>query len=476
MFLSKLEESIQSNALFLPNERLLLGVSGGTDSMALLNGLHELAKKYGWQIDVVHVNHQLRGEASKRDAEYVAHYCAKRQIPFEIKLVDVQKVKTEQGGNKQAIARKLRYEVFRQVAKARQIKKLVLAHHADDQVETVLMRIIRGTGPSGLTGISTIREWGDLQIVRPLRDIYRKEMEDYLRLENIVPREDVSNRSIHYTRNRLRLQLIPELMDYNPQVKQSLLQLSKLMEEEERVWEEWTTESLKSVATHKNENDYYIDLSQFLTLPVALQRRTVKLILSYLVSKSEKSEVGMETTPEISYFAVDQVLYLATHPSPSVWIFLPGGIKGVRSYDSLRLTKEYIDVAEQKWCCSLQVPGITYLTSGMIESSVLSTSTNMTFETKYEVYFDADKLPLDSLLVRNRRPGDRMRPFGFSGHKQIKSIFMEMKIPVEVRDKKPLVVAGEDIIWIPGIRRSIIAPVSDQTTRILRLIWSPEFD
>lgn len=477
MFLTQLTKSIQDRQLIVPNERLLIGVSGGTDSMALLHGLHQLAPKFGWELYVVHVNHQLRGDASEQDALYVAKYCEQANIPYQIKRVNVQAMKATTGGNKQAIARHLRYEAFLQVAKAWNIQKLVLAHHADDQVETILMRLLRGTGPSGLSGIPISREWEGLHIVRPLQNIFREEMESYLQAEKITPREDESNQSLQYTRNRLRLQLLPELQTYNPQVKHSLIHLGKIMAEEEQVWETWTKDAADLVATQVGEQEYQIDLSRFLVLPVALQRRTVKLILSCLATNHEKIAAGLEEiTPAreadpISYHTIDQVLYLASHPSPSVWIFLPGGIKGVRSYNTLRLTKDYIDVTEQDWLCSLQVSGITYLPYGLIEAEISTASSSVISTNNDKVVFDADQLPLDSLTVRNRRPGDRMHPFGFSGHKRVKSMLMEAKIPVVDRGKHPLILAGGKIIWIPGVRRSAIAPVTKYTTHLLSLVW-----
>jgi tRNA(Ile)-lysidine synthase len=440
--------------------------------MTLLHGLLQLAPEQGWKIHVVHVDHQLRGHASEQDAQYVASYCEQKQVPYQVKRVNVTESKAITGGSIQTTARRLRYKAFREVAEEWKISKLVLAHHADDQVETILMRILRGTGPSGLVGIRTHREWGNLQIVRPLRNIFREELEGYLQKENIVPREDESNQSLTYTRNRLRLELMPTLLQYNPQVKQSILQLGNLMEDEEQVWAQKTIESVKLVANKVGNQEYQIDIKQFLTLPVALQRRTVKLILSCLTSRSEKLEIELDAAQEFPYRSIDQVLYLASHSTPSVWISLPGGIKGVRSYDILRLTKDYINVVEQEWSCPLQVPGITYLSNGFMKASLSTTLPTKTFTNKSEAVFDAGELALDNLTVRNRRAGDRIRPYGFQGHKQVKSLLMEEKIPLAERGKQPFVVSGNEIIWIAGVRHTAIAPVTDHTTHFLMLVWS----
>jgi tRNA(Ile)-lysidine synthase len=463
LFLTKLESQIQTQRLFDQDEKLLVGVSGGCDSIALLEALFELSPKYGWKIYVVHVNHHLRGDESDKDASYVAEFCKKNQIPYQIKDVDIQSKRESTGGNKQAIAREMRYQAFREVAEEWGITKIVLAHHADDQVETILMRILRGTGPSGLAGMQLKRNWGKVQIVRPLLSIYRKELEDYLKEKQIIPREDASNQSTDYTRNRLRLELIPDLQQYNPQVKQAILQLGDLVYEEEKVWEKWTVDGLNACSKKVSEGEYQIDLPIFLSYPVALQRRMVKLILNCL------------TDENLPYHSIAQVLQLGVHQSPSVWMFLPGGIKGVRSYEILRLTKDYINQEEDEWLYPLPIPGTTYLPFGVIEAAISTKPTHLSIrESHHKAVFDADELELQKLAVRNRRAGDYVHPFGFKGRKRVKALLMEHKIPQAQRGKQPMIVSDQEIIWIPGIRRSSFALVTSKTTRYLTLHWTPE--
>jgi tRNA(Ile)-lysidine synthase len=465
LFLAKLETNIFANNLLEEKERLLIGVSGGCDSIALLDGLYHLAPKFDWKIYAVHVHHHLRGEESDADARFVAEFCKERNIPFQLKHVDVKTKVKQEGGNKQSIARELRYQAFQDVASSWDIKKIVLAHHADDQVETILMRILRGTGASGLSGIPVIRKWGNLQIVRPLLSIYRTELAEYLKENKIHYREDSSNLSTEYTRNRLRLELIPELIQYNPQFKQAMLQLGSMIADEEAVWEKWTNEAIFACSKKINENEYQILLPTFLSYPVALQRRMVKLILNCL------------TDENLPYQSIEQVLQLGVHQSPSVWIFLPGGIKGVRSYEVLRLTKDYINKGQEKWCYPFSVPSKMYLPRGMIESVISTTSTPYHIrESHHKAVFDADELNIKGLVVRNRRSGDQIQPFGFSGHKRVKSLLMEHKIPRIQRGNQPIVVSDQEIIWIPGIRRSAVAPVTSSTTKFLILHWIPDKD
>lgn len=461
MFITKLEAHVAAKKLLPAGEKLLLAVSGGNDSMALLASMQQLAERFAWQLTVVHVNHQLRGKESDDDASYVATYCQKQQIPCVIKHVDVHRAKAKSGGNKQALARKLRYEAFCEVAKELSIRYLVLAHHADDQVETILMRVLRGTGTQGLAGMEDKRSWGDLEIVRPLLPFTRTELENFIKEANIVPRNDSSNQSLDYTRNRLRLQLIPQLKNYNPQLNQAILQLADVIREEEVVWDEWTKRIIDSCVRKMDAQTFEFDLTSFLCQPLALQRRTVKLILKCL----------MDENPP--YQAVEQVVQLGLNPSPSVWIFLPGGIKGVRNYNLLRLTKDYIHQQTAQWHYPLPVPSKLQLPQhGIMEAMIVNSLPAKSLEHTDVAIFDADQLPLQHLAVRNRRPGDTMQPFGFTGHKRVKALMMEHKIPRDKRDSQPIVVADGQIIWLAGIRRAAIAPVSEQTRQYLVLRWN----
>jgi tRNA(Ile)-lysidine synthase len=461
VLIAKLEAHIVANQLLPTGEKLLLAVSGGNDSMALLVSFQQLAKRFAWQLTVVHVNHHLRGEESDQDANYVATYCQQQQIPCAIKHVDVRSAKAKSGGNKQALARQLRYQAFREVAEELQIRYLVVAHHADDQVETIIMRMLRGTGTQGLAGMDDKRCWDGLTIVRPLLPFTRVELETFVKENNMIPRNDSSNQSLAYTRNRLRLQLIPELKKYNPQLNQAILQLADVIREEEIVWDEWTKRVIDSCVRKMDVHTYEFDLPSFLCQPLALQRRVVKLILKCL----------MDENPP--YQAVEQVVQLGLNPSPSVWIVLPGGIKGVRSYDLLRLTRDYIHRKTAQWHYPLPVPSKLQLPQhSMLEAVLVNALPAVPFEDTNVAVFDADQLPLEHLAVRNRRPGDSMQPFGFAGHKRVKALMMEHKIPRNQREFQPIVVADDQIIWLAGIRRAAIAPVSEQTRRYLVLRWN----
>ncbi|TCS94282.1 tRNA lysidine(34) synthetase TilS [Hazenella coriacea] len=471
MFLEQLKQQIEQQQLFNHGEKLLVAVSGGPDSMALLYGLHQLSRQNDWKLFVVHVNHQLRGADSEQDEEYVCRKCKDWNIPYAVDRIDVVKQVQQTGENKQAVSRKLRYESFLQVAKKWDIHTCVLAHHADDQVETVLMRLIRGTGVQGLTGIQQVRHWRGLRLVRPLLHVSREMIENYCEQEFLEPRMDLSNLSTEYTRNRVRLELIPLLKSYNPQMKQSILQLSDLVRDEEEVWDDLVQKSLSEILLKKEKDYITIALTPFLQLPVALQRRTVKLILNCYLRQG---------VHEATLESVEQVRYVAAHNHPSVTVHLPGDWVAQKEYQVLHLQKKTKGkrVSASKSVhdkISLSIPGVTSLEGllGKIEVIVSNKALSEIDSCCDWAVFDAEQL-LDRLYVRSRQPGDRMTCIGMDGTKKLKNLFMEAKIPRQHRHVHPVVLSGETIIWVPGIRRSKDAQITSKTKSYLTMRWIVE--
>lgn len=468
-FLTQLESAINQYNLIQDNDKVLIGVSGGPDSVALLHGLLQLSghNRKNWRLFVVHVNHQLRGIESQEDARFVAELCKTKKIPYRICEVSVQEKIQKEGGNKQAVARQLRYDAFYETAKKWGIHKIALAHHADDQVETLLMRLLRGTSISGLAGMAHIREWRGLQIIRPMLHIFREDVERYLTESHFVsPRYDSSNDSLDYTRNRIRHQLIPELLTYNPQMKEALLRLSEITKSEEEIWMRLTEEAMKSTVIKKYQSDYWLDVKKFLDLPVALQRRTVKLILDCLV-RNGRSEISLET--------IERVRNFFQHQHPSAEYHIKGGIFVKKEYDQLWITylpDKRTTEKPKPPIVRLKIPGVTQLPDyhGEMKGVLLTKQLFQIKRDKNTVAFDAEQIK-QPLYVRPRKNGDRMSCFGLKGSKKIKDLFIEAKLPRRKRDHYPIVVMGDQILWIPGIRRSDFAPVTDQTKQVLYLVW-----
>ncbi|MDR6227091.1 tRNA lysidine(34) synthetase TilS [Desmospora profundinema] len=445
--------------------RVMVGVSGGPDSMALLHRLWSLAPERDWALIAVHVNHGLRGEESAEDARFVQSWCGKQSIACRVEQVDVSGTLDDHGGNKQDVARRLRYEAFRRVAEAEEMDHLALAHHGDDQVETLLMRLLRGTGTQGLSGIPRRRRWRGMWIVRPWLDVTREEILAYCDRHHISFRMDASNEDPAYTRNRVRHELAPLLARFNPRFRQALLQLSRLAADEEQVWERLTKEAFDEIRTGEDGKRITVDAVRLNGLEVALQRRVIKLILNCLVK---------ESAIDANWQAVERIRELAAKDAPSTRTPLPGGGWAERDYHLLHFSppaegeKPPGDVF-----LPLKLPGETPWIGGSICAWFTSDRPPAPGPDQEWAVFDRDRLP-SPLAIRTRRPGDRMRPFGLGGSKKVKALLIDAKIPRRDRDRIPLITAGEEILWIPGVARSDVATWDDCTRGYLVLRWVPD--
>lgn len=468
MIVRTVEQALVDELNLKPNVKLLVAVSGGPDSMGLLYSLIQLRARYEWKLTVVHVNHQLRGAESEADAEFVKSFCEKWNVPCVIEKVDVMSTKKDLGGNKQEIARKLRYDVFARVAKQLEIKYILLAHHLDDQAETIFMRMIRGSSTQGLVGMRTKRVWKEFLLLRPLLTVPKCLIENFCEINHLSPRVDQSNLSIDYTRNYIRLSIFPQLEKINPKVKETLVQMGKRLAEEEEVWKQWGEKAYLQVVLGDSDHQYTLSRTEFAHLPIALQRRVVKLILSSITTIVDV---------EMSHARIEQIRNFILTPSPSGELHIDKGWRLERSYEIVTIWKQtHRNQSASLTLDELQlnIPGMTELDPffGKLEARLLFQPTleNELSDSHQEV-FDADHVDLNQIIVRTRKPGDRMSCFGLKGTKKIKDLMIEAKIPKNNRDRIPVIQCGEQILWIPGVRRSAIAPVTNQTKRYLHLIW-----
>ena len=459
MLLKQMEATIHEFSLLDPHDDIIVGVSGGPDSLALLDGLDRLSGKYGWHLTAVHVHHQLRGREADEDAEYVKDFCLDRGIAYELCQVDVRGYLNKHGGNLQEVARQLRYKAFRGVADKVGARKLALGHHADDQAETVLMRFLRGAGASGLVGIPVKRDWRGIRIVRPLWRTWRQEIEMYCNRRELTPRLDSSNASTDYMRNRIRLELIPQLQQYNPQLRNGMLQLSEQLAAEEEMWKEWTKQALERVLIKRDEKEWHLSVPAFRKLSLALQRRVIQLILNYLAIHS--------------WTHTESVRLLTLQTSPSARCSLPGNWEAVRDYDIIVFCEKEPAKIPESYHIQLNVPGVTKLPTPN-EATFEAVVTHDVLETdKWGMrcaVFDAAKVT-GQLYVRTRRQGDRIHMIGMDGHKKVKNLFIDEKIPRRKRDTWPCVTDESDILWIPGLRRSTKALVSDETRQRIYVFY-----
>ena len=308
---SKIIDFIQRYSLISPGEIVVVGVSGGADSVCLLHVLAKWQKGLGIKLHAAHLNHQLRGVESEADAEYVSDLAGSLGIPITIDRQDVAAYRAERNCSIEEAARELRYAFFTRVAGEVGANRIAIGHTRDDQVETILMHILRGTGITGLCGLAPCSpvaydgqgmSWpasslslrakrSNLLVIRPLLDITREETTSYCQEHQLAPRIDSSNLSLSFFRNRLRLQLLPLLRQYNPSIDQALLRLADIAKEDNAFIEQQASELWDEVARQEN-NAIYLDKKQLADLPIALQRQLLRVAVTKLAGDARDIEAS----------------------------------------------------------------------------------------------------------------------------------------------------------------------------------------
>ncbi|HET7522219.1 MAG TPA: tRNA lysidine(34) synthetase TilS [Bacillales bacterium] len=446
---------------------VVVGVSGGPDSMALMDYLERVKNKWSLTLIAASADHQMRGEASAADVRYVKNYCRKRDLAFEEAKLNVNAFREKHEMGVQEAARACRYRFFADVMNRYDADFLALAHHGDDQVETLLMRRVRGSFGYSRAGIPVRRPFATGEVIRPLLCVDKQQIEAYCRNRGIIPRRDRSNESDDYTRNRFRHHILPFLKSENPSVHVRYQQESEMLFDDEACLAELAKGKLQRVTVSKTAGEAVWSTDVFANISPALQRRMIHLVLNYLYRK---------IPPSLSTIHIEDVRALAHRNHPSGRLDLPGGLRVVRSYHYLIFTFKREEREGVRYRYRLDVPGKVRVPFGMISAEIGS---------QYEKYpDDCDTFVCDAglvhlpLFVRTRSPGDRLSPKGMKGSRKVKAIFIDHKIPMDLRDQWPLV---EDengtILWIPGVKHSGVAQPSGKTEKkmILRFRTSGTF-
>jgi len=461
--LEKVKETIQRYRLFTPGDRVLVALSGGPDSVCLLHLLVRLQAT--WQLDLhaVHVHHGLRASADE-DAAFCQRLAQQLAIPFTLCRVDVPAAVAATGESVQEAARRLRYQELEAAAAQLGAGCVAVGHHRNDQAETVLMNLLRGAGLRGLRGMLPRQGL----VVRPLLDIARADIEAYCREQGLEPLRDPSNEQLTYLRNRIRHELLPLLArEYNPQIVDHLVHLADIVREEYALLATRTAELLNQHA-QPADNGWELALPGLLGLTKADQRRLVRGLYRRL----------LEPEGELGYGHVQAVLDLASEGKVHSRLELPGEVVVSKTYHALTFQRRGrprdAEAGAVRYEYQLPVPGAVYikemdvtLSTSVYERAPAST----TVETSCLVqraYFDYNKLELP-LTVRNRRPGDRFQPMGMQGTKKIKDFFIDEKVPQHLRERIPIVLTGETILWVAGYRVSEAARITPETRQVLEI-------
>ncbi|SDS77861.1 tRNA(Ile)-lysidine synthase [Paenibacillaceae bacterium GAS479] len=447
-------------------DTVLVAVSGGPDSMALLHALHTYAERLGVRVTAAHANHGFRPEESLLEAQGVRRFCEELGIPCHIAELHVPGYLREHGGNKQAAARELRYRFLHEAAARVGAARIAFAHHADDQAETVLMRVLRGTAPSGLGGIPLRRREEKVELIRPLLRITKPDLAAYCKHWTIPYYMDSSNYSTDYFRNAVRLEALPYLESFNGRLSSSLCRLAEAASAESDYLTAQTEELFSSMVSSEKAG-LTMSGADLAGLHVALQRRLIKLILDYLAL--EKEPTGFDEVEHIRLGALAE--------APVNWrIDLSRGLRFHREYGRLKWTRRS-EEPQDGYEILIAEPhgGLELAEAGMrLEFSMAAILREGDAVVPkgagpLTAFFNLDELLLP-LRVRSRRDGDRMSPLGLNGTKKVQDMFVDAKVPPSLRPSVPLVCDANDrILWIPGIRRSAHATAGEGTRRLLRI-------
>lgn len=459
MLEAKVASFLNQHSFEIENKKMVVGVSGGPDSLALLHYLWKKKDKNNLSIVVAHVDHMFRGQESFEDAMFVKNYCEQKGIPFEMEQINVPEIIEKTKKNSQVASRQARYEFFEKIMGEYGYNYLVLGHHGDDQVETILMRLTRGSSGAARAGIPFLRPFGKGFIFRPFLSLTKEELAEYCQKQSLVPRIDPSNKKSIYSRNRFRNEVLPFLKAENQHVHEHFQRFSEDIQNDEILLQELTVQRMNKVMKMRVENKITIDIISFLEVPISLQRRGIQLILNYLYKVIPMS---------LSALHIDHVLSLIQNSHPSGTLDLPNGLKVIRSYTLLAFQFEGTEAIPYSF--ELSGPGIMDLPNG--SRIIMDIVDDKCSQTNGEyALFPADRIKLP-IVIRSRKIGDRMNPKGMSGTKKLKDIFIDSKVPIRDRDTWPVVTDKNGwILWLPGIKKSIYEGINHSTSQYILLTY-----
>ena len=458
MVFEKVLSTINKHNLISDGDKIVIGLSGGPDSVCLLHILNRLKEKLDIELYVAHLNHQIRGIEAQKDALYVSTICEEMGITYFLKSIDVPKYCKDNGLSIEEGARKLRYEMFNEIKQKTKSNKIAIGHNLNDQAETVLMRIMRGTGLQGLRGIEYARENG---IIRPLLDIERKDIEEYCELHNLNPRIDESNLENIYTRNKIRLELIPYMKDnFNPNLIESIVRMSNNLRSDSDYIEAHAEAEFKNICKISSDSAE-ININNFKKLHNAIKVRVLR--------KGIKAILG--DTNFIDQKHIDDVIELESESKINKMLTLPRGIFVYRRKNSIILT--ITEIIEEEIEFSYSIPSNGFVKIKEI-NTIIETQT-MTIDRyksgkvdKMSRGFDFNKIK-GGIVVRNRQQGDKIKLVG--GSKKIKDLFIDLKIPREDRCKIPVIVDDEGILQVGEYKSSENYKIDENTKEVLKVTF-----
>lgn len=490
MLLAQVRGTIEEYDLLVRGESVVIGVSGGPDSLCLLHVLRRLAPAYELTLHLAHLDHGIRGEESQADAEFVFDLARQWGLPATIEHANVPQLAEEEGLAIEEAARRARYCFLARVAGKIGASRIAVGHNADDQVETVLMHFLRGSGLAGLRGMLPLSPLGELRLgsavrdsplaaelrlIRPLLEVPRSAIEAYCRRQGLSPRFDRSNLDTTYYRNRLRHELLPVLETYNPNVREVLRRTAQVMAADHELLRCELEEAWAQIFCQERAGQdlptqaILFDLEGWRALPLSLRRSTLREAVHRL----------RRSLRNINWVHVENARRVAERGETGAQATLPSRLMLTLGYGLLIIAEEgYVSPMvgpTVEGPLPIAVPGTTdlpgtewQLVAQLIDRAHLP-SAALHGSDRWQAFLDADVAGRD-LTLRPRRTEDRFQPLGMGGHSQrVRDFMINRKIPAAHRDRVPLLVGGERVLWVCGWREDERAKVRESTRCVLRL-------
>jgi tRNA(Ile)-lysidine synthase len=515
-------QTVRKYSMIGYGDGVVVGVSGGPDSVALLHFLSSIAPQYNLRLHVAHVNHMIRGASADEDERFVEELARSLGIPVTVERVDVPRLARQLGVTVEDAGRDARYGLYRKICVQRGFSRAAVAHHADDQAETVLMRILRGAGLRGLAGIPPIRKLDEgISVIRPFIEVSREQIEQYCEKRRLATRTDPTNVDTQYFRNKVRCELLPLLeREYNSNIRAGLARLARLASSDEQYLEEQAVRLLDAARAAVLGSAGAADLRRRepqVELDREMMRQAAEPVASRAFALAFAEAAGDRR--DLYWPNIDDMAALARTGNVGNSIDLPGSLRARLTYDTIIIervaeparegadepgalaesTAEQIDVP-------VRVPGAMPLAWAQVtvyaacgERSALERApgahADPDADTSIEelacmanraladsgfrglrvdasgigrkwAVFDADRVDPDALVVRRWRAGDRIRPLGMAGAKKLSDLFVDEKVPRPVRSRLAVLAMGDEALWVVGVRASGRGTVTSSTRRL----------
>lgn len=466
--IDNVKKTIKKYSLISKNDHILVGLSGGPDSVCLLKILNSLKDELDIKISAAYIDHGLRPGEIIYEKKICHDLCKSLNVFYIEKSVDVKTYIKQTGFNKQEAARELRYSAFYDIAFDIKANKIALGHNADDQAETIIMRILRGSGPTGLSGIPPIRLYKKnltdykVHVIRPLIETERTDIEKFLQKENLTFAIDSSNLKDEYLRNKIRHILMPFFKKVNKDIVRTICKTADILRDEERYFELTVTKSLMKLISRKSNEHIELFLAPLESMDSVLIRRVLRRAID--------ETIGLKG---INFNHIEDIINLIKCGKAGDRLYLPHNIRVIKGYSNLVLTSQK---PRQLTPSILNIQGESILkeSSIVLQSEILDVDNLKDYgDGKKSASFDFDKL-IPPLKIRGRIDGDFFYPFGLGKKKKIQDFFVDEKIPRDERNSIPLLVDScNNIFWVVGYRIDDRYKVDKNTKRVLKLTIKP---